>query len=43
MFACKKSVCLKKNTSLKKALVACNFFVPSILLKADVKAQQALI
>jgi hypothetical protein len=36
-FPCKKSICLQK-----KAFVY-NIFVPSILLKADVKAQQILI
>jgi hypothetical protein len=47
---CKKSVCLQKKrlTAKKKGLTAkkafaCNFFVPAILSKADVKAQQALI
>jgi hypothetical protein len=43
--ACKKSVCLQKNVCLKKKCLtakkafACNYFVPAILPKADVKAQ----
>jgi hypothetical protein len=28
---------------LQKKVFACNFFVPAILSKADIKAQQALI
>jgi hypothetical protein len=50
LFFSMKSVCLqkkclpaKKHRLTAKKAFACNFFVPAILSKADVKAQRALI